>query len=1021
MIQAQRYLTKHCRDILDECDHTLAVQTQLIYPSGTQMAVDGHPHRWEIAERLLQLVNEHLWNLPGQFPQSIEVIRNERNPTGFPAVHLLRKDVEEALLALLVKDVLKDRIPFLQPSRFGAANRNLLKNFISDISLAPEVVEKVESLFKEEIAARQCLYLIRGLLVHRILLLVLRKRHQVQYGLHLTRTPLAVPYHAKGVPSEQAEWGHPDVAILFTILSFYYEGLSTSQIQEALKNVAKTQDPLAEYHRWIQNAESLPSRLRGWNNLNVEDTGQISALWKHLRYEVPLIDYYLNHFVFPQHAKQFKTKLQASGWDIPLIKTTRAPKSTIPRSCAQSMTTGFSGTNDNKTLLPMTISQVDLPGLTHTNAEVLTYLLQPRNREYVLAADLQHRRLSEKGLLHWLRDRNIRVLIDAGAQILELDNRSLAVEWLNIDYTSSAAVYFQDNKPWVVYRGGRLQQPLFATPYAENLDGCLVYLDQAHTRGTDLKIPVNAKGALTLGPGQAKDATVQAAMRLRQLATTQSVVFFAPPEVHQSIIDLRGKGWSEMIDSHDVICWLLEQTCTSIESLHPLYFAQGIDFCERIQSERDHPDHVLNEDQRDAYLQCIQHSELQTLKRMYRPRVLKRRVVALSTEFSPDLRKFVNRLQEIRKNFQDGGHAVHSSALEEVEQEREVAYEVETIREVQKPVFYRALRFLGLHRDLEKFISEGKLILAAEGYEYSFVALQRSEVGHKRGIRVDWTRANMAGLFLSQEFSRVIALGSGQANDNYLRNVNFLILCTTSNTAIAITPEEADAVIDLIRRGKCAGSVHLLVYAPPINRKMLHFNTLKFYSLPRLPAKWQAPQWLQLQLGIFTGRLYFPFEEYEPMLDYLGVDPSNGRILELEDEAQDIDHSAAATESVGKKNLTDNPLTFLQEWISVRRKGKDFTHSPMGVICRGHPLGQDHPFFLKQSEISKDQSQLTSPIDPSGKHANGEDDEDDTASDDSLGEFSDGDPNHDGLQHDAIEELARLAINDELSGHSSEE
>ena len=43
-----------------------------------------------------------------------------------------------------------------------------------------------------------------------------------------------------------------------------------------------------------------------------------------------------------------------------------------------------------------------------------------------------------------------------------------------------------------------------------------------------------------------------AAMRLRQLGTTQAVTFFIPPEVHQNIADLRGKTIHESLDSADV-------------------------------------------------------------------------------------------------------------------------------------------------------------------------------------------------------------------------------------------------------------------------------------------------------------------------------------------------------------------------------------------------------------------------------------------------------------------------------------
>jgi hypothetical protein len=70
-------------------------------------------------------------------------------------------------------------------------------------------------------------------------------------------------------------------------------------------------------------------------------------------------------------------------------------------------------------------------------------------------------------------------------------------------------VYFgADNRPWVYYRDNK-QAPLIATPFADALDDCVVYLDEAHTRGVDLKFPRRARGALTLALGQTKDHTVQ--------------------------------------------------------------------------------------------------------------------------------------------------------------------------------------------------------------------------------------------------------------------------------------------------------------------------------------------------------------------------------------------------------------------------------------------------------------------------------------------------------------------------------
>lgn len=508
MVRIQSCMKKVSRDVLDECDFTLAVRTQLIYPSGSQTTVDGYPHRWETAEALLRLVEGHLWNLQSDFRQSIEIV--ERPQGGFPVVFFLRKDVEDALITRLVDDICSGRTSILMTRDCTKSERLAILHFIRDAKVSQRMLENISQMFPDRPAMKQNMYLLRGLLVHRILILTLKKRWNVQYGLHPNRDPIAVPFHAKGVPSEQAEWGHPDVAIVFTCLSFYYNGLDISQLRQSLEHVLKSDDPSSEYDRWTQSSKSLPDSLREWNAINVDDETQLGEIWQHVRYNVTVVDYFLNNFVFPRHAKQFRMKLQASGWDIPLFSPddlSSTSQSVGKRS--QALTTGFSGTNDNRTMLPLTIKQEDLPGLSHTNAEVLTYLLQGRSRQYVLAADFRGRHLSELGLLKKISSMNIRILIDVGAQILEMDNLSLVKAWLSVDFERPAAVYFNaENKPFVYYRRGH-QMPLLASPYADNLSDCLVYLDEAHTRGTDLKMPADACGALTLGLGQTKDHTVQ--------------------------------------------------------------------------------------------------------------------------------------------------------------------------------------------------------------------------------------------------------------------------------------------------------------------------------------------------------------------------------------------------------------------------------------------------------------------------------------------------------------------------------
>lgn len=252
-------------------------------------------------------------------------------------------------------------------------------------------------------------------------------------------------------------------------------------------------------------------------------------------------------------------------------------------------------------------------------------------------------------------------------------------------------------------------------------------------------------------------------MRLRQLATSQSITFFAPPEVHQSILHLQNKRQGCVLDSHDVVCWLLEQTCDGIEQLQPLYFSQGTDFCHRTQAVIDNADFLSYDAQCDAYVNALRQKEQRTLKQLYEPRTKSKPVVSLEC-LSPALAGFMKELKIRRKGFQDTGNAVHGSALQEVGQEREVAFGVETIREVQKPVHYSPFPFPGLHPDIVSFVKTGRLFQSSSSYEPLFSAVRRTHLGQRYEIRSDTLTSRV---FVSTEFSRTISNLSTRSSDEF--------------------------------------------------------------------------------------------------------------------------------------------------------------------------------------------------------------------------------------------------------------
>jgi hypothetical protein len=142
---------------------------------------------------------------------------------------------------------------------------------------------------------------------------------------------------------------------------------------------------------------------------------------------------------------------------------------------------------------------------------------------------------------------------------------------------------------------------------------------------------------------------------------------------------------------------------------------------------------------------------------------------------------------------------------------------------------------------------------------------------------------------------------------------------------------------------------------------MVHFNDLKFWAAPRLPTDWEAPAWLRIELGIFAGRLYFEFSEYKLLCEYLGLHGDSVKLEEVEveedlglDGVVDEEFGELEEESVDKntKVFTKKPLMFLQEWLALRRKGQDFSHTPMGHLCQGKPLLESHPFFTKPQSDS---------------------------------------------------------------------
>ena len=495
IMRTRDWLSENCRDILDESDEILSTSFELVYTTGLQQMFDGQPMRWTLLHNLFDLVSVRAVNLHDENPQSIEI--SGITPGTFPRIRILDGEVGARLIAHLVEDIANGQLPGISLEHLSETDRGATIKFISDQACGKPLLDHVQSLFMGT-NNLVSLTLLRGIIAFRILSFALRhKRWLVNYGLDLSRTLMAVPYRAKGVPSHSAEFSHPDVAIILTCLSYYYTGLTDDQLMNCFQLLEGENDPDLEYERWQWHMDP-EDKLRSLRNVNLRDKDLCrQRLFPKLRFNKAVIDFHLAQVVFPKGAKEFPFKLSSSAWDIPV--DTRA------------VTTGFSGTNDNSVLLPLSITQNDLPELQHTNALVLQKLLRPENSTCLIAATDNGQPLEVNGLLELIATQKpeIRVLIDVGAQVLELTNDQVAKTWLRLSPTAKAAVFFNENDELVVIDRAGNEELLLASAFGGRLGECCIYLDEAHTRGTDLQLPGDYRGAVTLGPQLTKDRFVQ--------------------------------------------------------------------------------------------------------------------------------------------------------------------------------------------------------------------------------------------------------------------------------------------------------------------------------------------------------------------------------------------------------------------------------------------------------------------------------------------------------------------------------
>jgi hypothetical protein len=748
------------------------------------------------------------------------------------------------------------------------------------------------------------------------------KRWRVNYGLDATRIPstdLAVPYRSKDSPSPRSEFSHSDVVLILTLLSKYYGGLSDEQLFDTLTHVLNSDQSDIHYDEFVHTASSsLPAAFRSLSGVSIRDRHQcMTEVFPALRFSKNAVDYYLTHLVFPKQCKQFPQKLSASGWDLGASK--RHP------------TTGFSGTNDTSHLLPLDMKHLDLPSQSYTNAQVLVYLLQDETSVKHLPpctnnaiSDGEHLLTIVQGL-----ESDVRVILDCGASILELNNREVARTWLQMrDSNVEAVVYFEDEQLSVLDRTGHIESFQTST-YAKQLDLCIVYLDESHTRGTDLKLPRDYRAVVTLGAQLTKDRLTQACMRLRKLGHGQSVTLIVPEEIATKIRELTAKFVYNPITVYDVICWSISETWQDLRRSMPLWAVQGECF--------EKHKHLLNganttKGQAEAFLE----DEAQSLETRYKPQGKEHNHPLQPASWDLSNENIAKIVLQCR-SFEALGFG--SAALSE-EQERELAPEIEKERQVERPAKMEAETHV-LHPDLMWLVRYGRIRGNSTTFESAFKALRYTSPAKLFDLQQQ--PSFPSDLLVTADFMRTVKIppGSSRANfisDPYQRPVQFILTTASldrahsTRQAIAISPFEANRLLPIIQKTK---KVTLHLFAPRSNGGFASLDQLMLYNVGRSFTPNSVSRSLTAQLNLFAGSLYLcSLAEYNELCDFLGL----LRTSKVE-PGQQVYADGFIEPPAGKWGLKQSPVPFLRALLmQIRREGEGVEKTHLGKLLSGGSL-----------------------------------------------------------------------------------
>lgn len=782
-------------DIFDESDEVLHHKYQLIYAVGNCIPLPAGKVRWEAAGAALKQF-QYIPSISRDFRAFFRRTQREGRGSGiFDDIRISPgKELQKHRKRLLVKvasGLISDPPHHFRWLKNHPLRRTLI-SFMTDRSKNLDWLLSRETIELKDVEQVEALLAFRGLLACGLMEHCLSRRFQVDYGIDSKRGirhRVAVPYRASDTPSERAEYAQPDTLILFTLLAYYHGGISRAELKEATEALLQL-GPIAqkaEYCVWFETAAQMMTaeQISAMNTVDkVDPTSDVHLQLMHevYRYNMAVIDFWLGTCVFSRETVHFPQRIVANAFHLAHNE--------------QGKVVGFSGTKDNKILLPLQVKQ-QVPNLqtaVATDGKMLELIL--KNDEVICFGAAKS---LSSSILEFAVKRRTQALIDTGATMAGLPNQQVALQILELLKSDEkdrgdllGVVYFdKDKETWMVMNHMKRSWPLGASLIHES--NAFVYFDESRCRGTDMKLRENATALLTLSPFMSKDKLMQGAGRMRKLDQGQRLIFAVPADV---VPKLQVSGTS--MKSLDLLQWVMQNTSKGNAAGLMEWGSQGNYFC----STRDPTARLIDDiiEVKDLYANSLSEQTVEVIVRNGQRRH-QMRLDALSIHMDNDAKAMKDIIANHVTKYGADQTLISSSFEEECERETEQQTELETEVQQQNEV----QRQIPRQKPNNPLLWDTSVVLkVSDPTQLGSVGVKNlSDVMKNRFpsnnlARIRW---DLCRIFVTKSFiETVLTVDGGRMTDlgNFMRPVDAMLVFQPDASCLLLSEWEADRVLSVL-------------------------------------------------------------------------------------------------------------------------------------------------------------------------------------------------------------------------------